>query len=331
MWDINEIIIRFLDGSATQPEKDFLLDWLKQSEQNKNDFSQVRDLWLLSNAVSEDDEGTEIALSRLRQRIQKTEKKNIFSPAIYQLMKVAAIFILLFTVGYISYYWGEKSKEADTVILNRLLTAKGGKGRFILPDSTIVWLNSNTVLEYPEKFTASAREIRLKGQAYFEVKRDENKPFKVYAGKLEVEVLGTHFIVENYPHKADVEAVLVEGSVKVTGCNMNHSVVLTPGQLISYNKRDKRTDVQIVNTNNYTSWMNDKMIFDNNKLTDIIINLEKWFITEIKCDPAFAQTVSMSFSVQSGDTLEDILKAMALVSPIKYQWEDNVLHILPKR
>lgn len=332
MWDINEVIIRFLDGSATRHEKDFLLDWLKQSDQNKDDFSQIRDLWLLSNATSKDDEETEMALDKLKRKILRTEKKkNIFSPFVYQIMKIAAVFIMLFIVGYSSFYWGEKSTESNTVILNRLLTAKGGKGRFILPDSTVVWLNSNTILEYPETFSASVREVHLEGQAYFEVKKNKKKPFKVHAGEMEVEVLGTHFTVENYQHKSELEAVLVEGSIKISGCNMSHSVVLTPGELISYNKKSERTDIQVIDTDNYTNWMHDRMTFDNSKLSDIIINLEKWFITEIECDPDFSQNVSMSFSVQNGETLDDILKAMDFVLPIEYYWENSILHILPKK
>lgn len=332
MLDINEVIIRYLDGTATQPEKDRLLDWLKQSEQNRRDFSQIRDLWMLSNAVpsGRKDKETEAALGRWRQRVG-IRRRITFRPATWQMMKVAAVVVLVFAVGYLSYSWGERSTAAGTTVVNRLLTAEGSKGRFVLPDSTVVWLNANTRLDYPAHFTAEAREVHLEGQAYFEVKKDESKPFKVYAGVMEVEVLGTHFTVENYPHKADIEAVLAEGSVKITGCGMNHAVVLTPGQLMSYDKKNGRRNVQTVNAGNYTSWIGDKMVFDNTPLADIVVNLEQWFVTEIECDPAFAQTVSMSFSVQNGDNLDDILASMALVSPISYHRENRVVHILPKK
>lgn len=334
MLDINEVIIRFLDRSATSSEKAFLLDWLKQSEENRNDFSETRDLWLLSNTIPADDIETELALDRLKERILPAvpqKKKFALSPMLYAAMRVAAVVLLLCTVGFTFYTIGEHSVKEESHIMNRLLTASEGKGRFVLPDSTVVWLNANTMLEYPENFSSSSREVRLEGEAYFEVKRNEKKPFRVQAGEMNVEVLGTHFMVENYPHKSNLEAVLVEGSVKIAGCKMNHSVVLTPGQLISYNKKDERTDVQIVNTDNYTSWMKDELVFDNHTLADIVVNLEKWYITDIVCDPSFAETVRMSFSIRYGESMDEILKAMELVSPIRYYWKDDVLHITAKK
>lgn len=331
MLNIDEVIIRFLDGSATQAERNFLLNWLKESEKNQHDFSQVRDLWLLGNAVPANDRETEAALKKLKNRILKGEKKaGAFSPVVYTFMKVAAMVVLLFGVGYFSYYWGERSTLSSPEVLNRLLTADGGKGRFVLPDSTVVWLNSNTILTYPENFTASAREVHLDGEAYFEVKRDEKKPFKVHADKMLVKVLGTKFVVKNYRKQSRVETTLVEGSVQVAGCEMVAPVTLMPGQSISYHKTNGDIDTQAVNTDNYTAWTHDCLTFDNSKLADVIVNMEHWYAIEIECDPLFARTISVSFSIQSGEKIDDILQALSLVTPIKYEWENGILHIFPK-
>lgn len=336
MLDINEVIIRFLDGSATNKEKADFLDWLKQSERNRNDFSEVRDLWLLGNTVVSDDIETEIALGHLKERIQLAEikgpKKNLSSHKLmHWFLKTAAVFVILLSVGSTSYYLGSHSMGEEPTVMNRLLTADGSKGRFVLPDSTVVWLNSNSLLEYPETFTASAREVRLSGEAYFEVQRNEKIPFRVHAGEMDIEVLGTRFIVGNYQRRSAVEAVLVEGSVKVEGCKMNHSVVLTPGQLISYDKGTEDVDVQMVNVADYISWIQDELIFDNDKLADIIVNLEKWYGVDIVCSSDFANRVSMSFSVRNGESLDDILRAMTLVAPINYNWEQDTLRIYPKK
>lgn len=336
MLDINEVIIRFLDGSATNKEKADLLDWLKQSERNRNDFSEVRDLWLLGNTVVSDDIETEIALGHLKERIQLAEikgpKKNLSSHKLmHWFLKTAAVFVILLSVGSTSYYLGSHSMGEEPTVMNRLLTADGSKGRFVLPDSTVVWLNSNSLLEYPETFSASTREVRLSGEAYFEVQRNEKIPFRVHAGEMDIEVLGTRFIVGNYQRRSAVEAVLVEGSVKVEGCKMNHSVVLTPGQLISYDKGTEDVDVQMVNVADYISWIQDELIFDNDKLADIIVNLEKWYGVDIVCSSDFANRVSMSFSVRNGESLDDILRAMTLVAPINYNWEQDTLRIYPKK
>ena len=166
--DINEVIIRFLDGTATCEEKVFLLNWLKQSEKNRNEFSEVRDLWLLGNTLATDDVETEVALDRFRSRIQIPEsgsrKSRFVFPEHFSLfLRVAAVFLILFAVGSVSYYWGSSSAPGQKEVMNRLLTANGSKGRFVLPDSTVVWLNSNSLLEYPETFSASVREVSLSG------------------------------------------------------------------------------------------------------------------------------------------------------------------------
>ena len=103
--DINEVIIRFLDGTATGEEKVFLFNWLKQSEKNRNEFSEVRDLWLLGNTIATDDLETEIALERFKNRIQSTEsglRKNrfVFRKHFVPFLRVAAVFLMLFTVNY---------------------------------------------------------------------------------------------------------------------------------------------------------------------------------------------------------------------------------------
>ena len=141
--DINEVIIRFLDGTATCEEKVFLLNWLKQSEKNRNEFSEVRDLWLLGNTLATDDVETEVALDRFRSRIQIPEsgsrKSRFVFPEHFSLfLRVAAVFLILFAVGSASYYWGSSSVPGQKEVMNRLLTANGSKGRFVLPDSTVV-------------------------------------------------------------------------------------------------------------------------------------------------------------------------------------------------
>lgn len=131
--DINEVIIRFLDGTATGEEKVFLFNWLKQSEKNRNEFSEVRDLWLLGNTIATDDLETEIALERFKNRIQSTESglgKNrfVFRKHFVPFLRVAAVFLMLFTVGSVFYYWGSSSVPKQPDVMNRLLTANGSKG-----------------------------------------------------------------------------------------------------------------------------------------------------------------------------------------------------------
>ncbi len=327
--DINEIIVRYFDRTATQEERNFLHEWLQQSRQNQDEFSQIREAWLLSGANLDDDDQTEAALRKLKARIAG-EQRAIRRPFwMLKPVRVAASIILLMATALTFFLLGGAYGTPKVVVQNKLLTASDSRGRFVLPDSTVVWLNSNTTLQYPEEFTASTREVTLDGQAYFEVAKNKEKPFIVHAGEMQVEVLGTHFQVANYSHKSSVEAVLVEGSVKVAGCGMENAVMLEPGQLLKYSRRSGEANVSEVNTANYTNWTNGRIRFDNTNLGDIILNLEQWFATDIACDPQLAQSIKVSFTVRIGDTLDEILESMSMVAPIKCRKTDDVIEIMP--
>ena len=325
--NIDEIIIRYLDGTATDSDKEQLL-----TDKNLHSYSEFRDVWFASQSNSSVHSDMEKALKRLEKRIKgkESEKKiNIVSPYnFYKTARVAAFFALLFIIGITFYHIGRNVTKKDILILNHLITDSGSKRRFVLPDSTIVWLNSNSKLEYPTTFSESSREISLEGEAYFEVSHDVNKPFHVHAGDMDIEVLGTHFSVENYPDKKGVEAVLAEGRIKVTGSEIPVPLVLEPGELIRYDKSNKQTVVKKVDAENYISWIQNELTFDNAKLADIVMNLKKWYSIDIECDSSIGQNLSMSFTLHKGEDLDEILKAMTLIIPVRYYWKDNVLNIV---
>ena len=177
--DINEIIIRYLDGSAALEEKMLLLRWLKQSDGNRDDFAVTRDLWLSCNVAAGNELEVDIALEKVKDRIlleqgrmereSLAERKTL--SVVLRWTRVAAVLLLLLGIGYGIGSWREHS-VSDVIVQNQLITAKGSKGRFTLPDGSVVWLNSETKLTYPNQFTGNRRFVSLEGEAYFEVAKD---------------------------------------------------------------------------------------------------------------------------------------------------------------
>lgn len=327
--DIDETIGKYLNNSATKEEKEILLVWLEAKEENRNKFKEMYDLWLYSNALLTDNKDMEAALARLNERTSLASKRTVsvrlFS---FHVMRVAAAILLLFSAGYVGYYL--KGNEEETVItMNKLLTGDNNKGQYVLPDGSTVWLNANSVLEYPDTFTGKKRMVRLKGEALFEVKKDTSNPFVVQTGGMDIEVLGTCFLVQNYPDKPTVETVLVNGSVKIEGNYFPESRILVPGQMIAYNKNTAKTDLSMVDTADYTNWIHSKLVFDKTNLAHVIINLEKWYGIRIVASPELVQNTHMSFTVRR-ESLEEILKYMSLTAPIAYKWKDNVLYLSSK-
>lgn len=325
---IDHMISNYLSNSDTEEEKEILLLWLNEKEENRSKFKETYDLWLYSNALLTDDKEMKTALSRLNKRISLSSKRTLSMHSFsLHLIRIAAAICLLLSVGYIGYQVGVDKKET-VVTMNKLLTGDNVKGQYVLPDGSTVWLNANSLLEYPETFSGKKRVVQLQGEALFEVKKDTKNPFVVQAGGMDIEVLGTCFLVQNYPNKPTIEAVLVNGSVKIEGDYFPESQILKPGQLITYNKNTAQTDINKVNTVDYTNWIHSKLVFDKTNLADIIINLEKWYNITIKASPELATNIHMSFTVRR-ESIEEVLKYISLTTPIVYKWEDNVLHLSP--
>lgn len=328
--DIDHIIANYLSNSATEEEKKSLLLWLESKEENRNTFKKTYDLWLYSNALLTDDKEMEAALVRLNVRTSSTSKQTFFNRSFsLYFMRTAVAVLLLFSAGYIGY--NLKDGTAETAItLNKLLTGQDSKGQYILPDGSTVWLNANSILEYPETFTGNKRMVRLEGEALFEVKKDANNPFVVQAEGMDIEVLGTRFLVQNYPDNPMVETVLVNGSVKIEGGYFPESYTLVPGQLIAYDKNTAQTEISQVNTDDYTNWIHSKLVFDKTNLANVIINLEKWYGIHIVATPELVRNTHMSFTVRR-ESVEEVLKYMTLTAPIAYKWEGDTLYLSSKK
>ena len=229
----HDLIIRYLDGFASLEEKKELLYWLKSSDENRDYFIQIRDLWLACDSAMATDAEIDIALKRMRNRLIFARQKTV-SPKRFRIQwqQVAATFLVLISVGY-GFYSKKRIVETvqEIVVQNQLITATGSKGQFILPDSTIVWLNSGSKLVYPEHFEKDRRVVTLEGEAYFQVAKNKSRPFVVQAKDLDIEVLGTSFNIASHAMLDKVETVLLSGSIKANINATGKKILLKPNEL----------------------------------------------------------------------------------------------------
>lgn len=335
--DINEIIIRYLDGSAELEEKRLLLRWLKQSDDNRDGFIATRDLWLSCNVAAGNELEIDIALGKLKNRILLEQgrmernlpaKRNTLS-VVLRWTRIAAVLLLLLGIGYGIGSWREHSAP-DVIVQNQLITAKGSKGRFTLPDGSVVWLNSETKLTYPNQFADDRRLVSLEGEAYFEVAKDAKKPFVVQAGEIDVEVLGTCFDLDSYSSGEFVKTALLSGSVKISGKALKDPVYLKPDELFRYRKSDQIASVEEAKVGLYTDWIKDRLVFDNDCLADILISMEGRYNMDIECPRQFAASTRLSFTIRQ-ESIEEVMEAMSLIAPIRYEIKKNKVYITPRK
>lgn len=184
-----------------------------------------------------------------------------------------------------------------------LSTPKGGQYQVVLSDGTKVWLNADSKLTYPARFSDKVRYVEVQGEAYFEVAKSNGKPFIVQTANEKVEVLGTHFNVNGYTNELYSTVSLIEGSVKVV-LNNNEAVVIKPGQQSIVAGMNMR--VQQVNVEDVLAWKNGEFMFDDENLESVARKLGRWYDLDIEVS-AELKNISIWGSVSRYDNFNKVL------------------------
>lgn len=192
------------------------------------------------------------------------------------------------------YYDAEVARSAAPVF-NKLSTPRGGQYHLLLADGTRVWLNASSSLTYPVVFAGEQRRVEITGEAYFEVARDISRPFIVQTGKTEIEVLGTHFNVNNYDDEDQQRTTLLEGRVKVH-TDGGRQQFLLPGQQVLVDPSGKLNLKNQVDLDEVVAWKEGKFQFENAGIYEIMRQLVRWYDIDVqyqnKIDKRFGGIIS---------------------------------------
>lgn len=206
-------------------------------------------------------------------------------------------------------------KRQETV----LMASSENISSYTLPDGSKVWLNKNSWLTYDQKFGKRTRQVALKGEGYFEVNRDERRPFIVkMQNNLDIKVLGTTFNACNYPSLNKAEVILRSGSVQVSDNGRNEYVILKPNQKFTWN--EGTAEISSVNAMNCCRWFEHRLVFDNVKLKDILENLSHKYQTEISLNVGNLADKHMSMTIRD-ESVEDILDILTTLLPIRWRYQ----------
>lgn len=172
--------------------------------------------------------------------------------------------------------------ESEELIYNTLKVPTGGFYQLELADGTKVWLNSESELRFPVRFTADDRNVYLKGEAYFQVKKNEGKPFTVFLNESNVTVLGTSFNIKAYKDEENIYTTLVEGSVRFSVEKGGEPVVLHPGMQSVWNVESGKTEVKKVDVNQFIAWRDGRFVFPSTTLEELMMQLKRWYNIEVE-------------------------------------------------
>lgn len=208
---------------------------------------------------------------------------------------------------------------------NQQLAASGQVIEKTLSDGSVVCLNSNSVLTFPENFADDKRSLELEGECFFNVARDESRPFIISSGEVDVEVLGTSFNICNKKENNIISIVVETGKVSVS--SKNESVIITPGQMAIYDKSTKEITIQENQDPNYLAWKTKQLLFENADLEYIVSTIEKAYNCSIVIDNKIIETCRFTMSFNNED-LESILNVIRETTAFEIRSsEENVIHI----
>ena len=193
-------------------------------------------------------------------------------------------------------------------------TPRGGTYQVILPDETKVWLNADSKLSFPSRFEDRERVVSLQGEAYFEVKRDEMRPFTVKSPGQNVKVLGTHFNIYAYRNEVNIKTTLLEGSVDVNG------TILRPNQQAILNA-SQEIKVREVNPNDVIDWKNGDFVFRGESLENVMRKISRWYDVEVSYASDDLKAITVGGFVSRSRSISAVLQLMERTGKLKFNVE----------
>ncbi|CAL1519686.1 FecR domain-containing protein [Chitinophaga sp. MM2321] len=216
------------------------------------------------------------------------------------------------------------------ILYNTIATPRGGEYELVLADGTKVWMNAASSLHFPTTFHGKERRVVLTGEAYFEVAKNPDMPFKVTVNDMEVAVLGTHFNVNAYTDENSIRTTLLEGAVKVTATAAStgqQPMLLKPGQQAQVNKEGQLQLVKNVNVDVATAWKNGRFEFDDNSLPSVMRQITRWYNVDVVYEGNIPD-ISFSGAISRQENVSQVLTMLELTHMIRFRLEGKTIHIM---
>jgi transmembrane sensor len=316
-----ETIERYINGQADDSEKIWVESLFLNGRKNLYLRHALEKDW---DIMLRDTSPTEVNLSHVLDKVHHIIRKNEtlkrqkpLQKFIRIYMRAAAILLLplLIAGGLIYSYLGNHGNTTtDRRVSSTIYAPLGARVSFNLPDGTTGMLNSGSRLSYSLPFT-NDRQVKLEGEAWFEVNHDENHPFKISAGNSTVKVLGTSFNLSAYPAENYVDVVLQQGRVEFQDNKGDEKVTILPSERLVF--QNGNISKSVTDPAKYNAWTEGKLVFRGDPMAEVARRIERWYNVKIELGDKELEKYTFRATFQD-DTLEDVLRFLSLTSPIRY-------------
>ena len=353
--ELNELLLLFLH----HPEEQYLSEMIQEYWDNPRKKISLSEDNLLDthfNAIIETATTDVVENTSSKQNIA-----SLFNfKTLIKGLSIAAIFILVIGINWIYYSKSVKTKLNNA---NEVFAKPGAKSKIILPDGTVVWLNSGSKLSYSGKFKDSVRSVELDGEAFFDVVKDAKHPFIVHTSGIDIRVLGTAFNVKSYETDPTIETTLIRGLIEVVKKNESSGskIIVKPHEKLIFNKADqslisalKMEETKYTNTHASvkivtkeisivsipptvadsalveTAWIHNKLVVDGETFAAFAKKMERWYNVHIVFRNSRIEDYRFH-SVFEKETVEQALTALQLTASFNYKINENEIEISEKK
>lgn len=238
--------------------------------------------------------------------------------------KIAATLLMVLSVAYALIHFTKVPKEEVAYLTKS--TARGQRASITLSDGTIVTLNAGSSIRYPEHFSDTLRQVRLVGEAFFDVHHEEERSFQVYSEGLITSVLGTSFNIHAFPGE-DVAVTVSTGKVKVNPeiyrkTNRTVAEYLIPNQQATFHPDDLTMTVHQVDPDVYLAWKSDVLNFKMVPFEKVVHTLERWYNVDITLVNDAANKCLVR-AIYRHENLENVLNGLQLLVDFQYEFTDR--------
>lgn len=324
-WDA---ISAKLKNEADEQQQKLVQDWLDLSPEHPSLLAEIINVWSISKTRTEFYEpDLSVNWKKLMKKVNSRPKQRFFQNVYFRISAAAAVFALVFMAGL---RFGDGfNPYTKKLTYTRIIAPEGNKTQIVLPDSTYVWLNSGSEIQYASDYSTKNRKVSMKGECFFDVVKDPLHPFVVQGSKFQVKVFGTRFNINEDTSKNTADVTLISGKVQVLSLDNQPVSELLPGQQLVYNQGNYHVR-KAENMEALTAWLNNMLIFDNQPFEEVIHYLEKWYGVKIHLDRTLYYKHNYTFKVKT-ESLREVMELISVITPIEYRIEGEQITIKYKK
>lgn len=319
--NIKRLFELYESGQASDEQRKIIEDWFSSFDNADPDkFSKEERIAFFKPVDKE-----------IQHILQQSKNHNRFNN---RWLMIAAMLLLTFSATIFFYKF--QKKETDKPVVYSYLTAgRGIKKEFNLPDGSIVYLNSGSVIRIPSNFNDKTRQLSLSGEAYFLISHNSAKPFAISSGKLLITDLGTSFSVKAYPDEMNIRIAVESGKVKVEKNNINGSrelfaAAITHNQQLIYDEKNNTKTLSDTKIENLLAWHKNQICFVDASFEEIAKTLERWYNVTVTLDNNTGQCRRYTVSFNN-EPISKVLNVFEKLAGITYQIKNRTITINLKK